>query len=281
MNNQQRPGALTGEEETLLIPLYSKAAESRRTDPILVDRKAEEIVDQLNRLDYDFTGLDIPRKTSATLSIRATKLDEYTRNFLAKHPDGVVIHLGCGLDSRCIRVGADETTWYDLDLPVVIELRRKFYQETDTYHMLQSSVTDLTWIMEIPERDHPVLVIAEGLFMYLREKDVKALISTLQATFPQCELVFDAYSELAARRVRMHPSLKKTGATVRWGMNDPSAIEQWGEHIRLKEEWYFTQSEDIPKLGPLFRLLFGIAGLFTTAKRSHRILAYNLSGESA
>lgn len=272
MIHQKEKILLTEEQETLLVPLYAKAVESRQPNPIFVDEKVQEI---LEHIEYDFDSLKVPRKTVVTLCIRAKKIDGYTREFLMNHPGGIVIHLGCGLDSRCTRVDG-EVEWYDLDMPEVIDLRRKFYEETDTYHMIPSSVSNLGWIDSISPQDRPVLVIAEGLLMYLKEADVKALILTLKAVFPGCDLVFDAYSVLTARSAGEHPSLKKTGAVIQWGIDDATAIEQWADGIRLKEEWCFTQAEDIAKLGFGYRLAFRIAGLFTMAKKAHRILYYSL-----
>src|SRR5690606_36944794 len=138
--------------------------------------KAQDI---LNHVDYDFSSLNIPRQTAITLCLRAKKLDTYTRNFIAQHPECVIIHLGCGLDSRCMRVPHPHAIWYDLDLPPVIDLRRKFYEETSTYHLIASSATDLAWINLISVQDRPTLIIAEGLLMYLSETDAKALFIKL------------------------------------------------------------------------------------------------------
>jgi O-methyltransferase involved in polyketide biosynthesis len=265
---------LSEAQETLLIPLYSKAVESRRPDPILVDDKAQEI---LASVEYDFTRLNIPRKTEVMVCMRAKKMDDITREFLSGHPKSVVLHLGCGLDSRYLRVDPREAEWYDLDMPEAIELRRKFYRETDTYHMIPSSVTDLNWIELIAPRDRPVLVVAEGLFMYLKENDVKALVLILKDTFPECELSFDAFSVLTARSAGQHPSLRKTGAAIHWGIDDAREIERWADGIRLREEWFFSQSEDLGKLETGFRLAFKVAGFFPAAKKAHRILYFSLS----
>jgi len=273
MSDRKERILLAKEQETLLVPLYSKAVESQQPNPIFVDRKAQEILD---RIEYDFTKLRIPRKTIVLLCLRAKKFDAYTREFLARHPRSVVIHLGCGLDSRYTRVNNGEAEWYDLDMPDVIDLRRRFYKETDTYHMIPSSVTEFGWMTEVSSRGRPVLVIAEGLFMYLKDEEVRALILKLKEVFPGCDLVFDAYSVLTARNAQRHPSLNKTGAVIHWGIDDAKAIERWAAGIQLKEEWYFTQAEDIEKLGLAYRLAFKMAGLFTAAKRAHRILYYKL-----
>lgn len=175
MREEERPGSVNWNLNRLNgnVPLYSRAVESRRPNPIFVDEKAQEI---LGHVEYDFDKLKIPRKTAVTLCLRAKKIDAYTREFLARHPRSVVVHLGCGLDSRWTRVNKGEVEWYDLDMPKVIDLRRKFYEETETYRMIPSSVTDLGWMGIISPRGRPVLVIAEGLLMYLKEEEVKALI---------------------------------------------------------------------------------------------------------
>jgi O-methyltransferase involved in polyketide biosynthesis len=264
---------LTEEQETLVVPLYSKATESQRPDPIFVDPMAQEI---LADVEYDFSRLNTPRKTTLTLCIRANKIDAITRDFLSRHPRSVVIHLGCGLDSRYIRVNNGQVDWYDLDLPEVILLRRKFYQETASYHMIPSSVTHPGWTRLITPGGRPVLVIAEGLLMYLKPEEVKALVCKLIEAFPGCEFVFDAFSVMTAERVKEHPALKKTGAVVRWGIDDAREIERWADGIHLKEEWYFTKADEIKKLGVGYRLSFKIAGLFKAAKTAQRILYYSL-----
>lgn len=273
VSNKRESVLLTEEQETLLIPLYAKATESERPNPIFVDPKAQEI---LRRVDYDFARLKIPRKTAITLCIRANKLDAYTRQFLFEHPGGVVVHLGCGLDSRYLRVEHEGAEWYDLDLPPVIDLRRKFYAEAPGYHMLASSVTDLAWTDAVASRGRPVLVLAEGLLMYLTEADVKGLIRKLVEAFSSCDLACDVYSEATARRAKNIQALKQTGAVIRWGIDDAKAIELWSPGIRLREEWYFTQAKEVDKLGPGYRLAFRLAGLFSMANKAHRILYLSL-----
>lgn len=273
MADQREKVLLTEEQETLLITLYSKAMESRRPNAIFADEKAQEI---LARVDYDFVRLKTPRKTAVTVCIRANKLDAYTREFLGEHPGGVVLHLGCGLDSRCARVPHEQADWYDLDLPPVIDLRRKFYAETANYHLIASSATDLRWVDGIPTQGRPVLVIAEGLLMYLQEAEIKALLLKLQATFPGCRLAADVFSKITAERVGAHPSLKQTGATVHWGIDDARDIERWSPGIRLIEEWYFTRAPEIAKLHMGYRLAFKLAGMFSITNKTQRIVYYEL-----
>lgn len=273
MSTSKEKVRLVEAQETLLIPLYSKAVMGKRPNSIFTDLKAEEV---LGCVEYDFSRLKIPEKTVVMMCMRAKKLDSYAREFLSRNPGCVVLHLGCGLDSRCLRVDDGKVEWYDLDMPDVIDLRRKFYEESGRYHMISSSVTDLKWIESVKAQGRPVLVIAEGLLMYLKEEEVKALILRLKEAFPGCEMAFDAFSTQTARRIGAHPSIKTTGAAIYWGIDDAREIEKWADGIRLKEEWFLTGSEDIDKLGLMYRISFKVAGLFSMARKAQRLLYYCL-----
>jgi O-methyltransferase involved in polyketide biosynthesis len=261
---------LTPEQETLLITLSAKAQPG---NPLFFDPWARDI---LNQVDYDFTRLRVPYKTVVLVCQRAKKLDAATRAFLVEHPDGVVLHLGCGLDSRFWRVDNGQVEWYDLDMPPVIELRQKFFADHDRYHLIAASVTDLEWMKRVEAAGRPVFVVAEGLLMYLGEADVKRLVLRLRETFPGCRLIADVFSRLAARSATRHPSLKQTGASIGWGIDDPHEVANWAQGIRLLEEWYFTQDPDLDRLSLGYRLAYKMAGSFTMVRRAHRIVYYQL-----
>jgi len=231
--NEKAKMTLNPEQETLLIPLYAKA---QPENPLFFDPIAEDI---LSRVDYDFSRLRVPYKTVVLICQRAKKLDAVARAFLAEHGNGVILHLGCGLDSRFWRVDDGQVEWYDLDMPPVIELRRQFYAEQERYHLIASSVTDLDWTNAVATVNRPVLIVAEGLLMYLDEANVKRLFLRLREVFPGCRLIADVFSRMTARSAAKHPSLKQTGASLGWGIDEPRELESWAPGIRLLEEWYF------------------------------------------
>ena len=110
---------LTGAKQTLLITLHAKAMESRSPDSLLKDRFADQA---LARLDYDFKPLDLGPDGAISMAMRAKAFDDWTRAFIEKHPDAVVLNLGCGLDSRVFRVDPPpEIPWFDVDFPDVID----------------------------------------------------------------------------------------------------------------------------------------------------------------
>jgi O-methyltransferase involved in polyketide biosynthesis len=261
---------LSPEQETLLITLYAKA---QPDNPLFFDPMAQQI---LNQVDYDFARLKVPYKTVVLICQRAKKLDVVTRDFLAEHPNSLVLQLGCGLDSRFWRVDNQRVNWYDLDMPPVIELRRQFFPESDRYHLVSASVTDLEWMDGVASNGRPVLVVAEGLLMYLGEADVRRLVLRLQDTIPGCRLIADVFSRLTARSATSHPSLKSTGATLGWGIDDPHEMEAWAPSIRLLEEWNFTDDPDLAQLSLSYCLAYKLAGAFKMVRQAHRVVYYQL-----
>jgi O-methyltransferase involved in polyketide biosynthesis len=141
-------GGLSGIPRTLLLPLRGRYLETKRADGIIRDPKSVEIVESI---EDDFAEADLPWDGQTMISVRTEILDELTRGFLARHPDSVVVNLGCGLDTRFQRVDNGRVTWYDLDLPEAIELRRNFFTESGRHIFISKSVFDLSWADLVPK----------------------------------------------------------------------------------------------------------------------------------
>ena len=218
-------------EWTNLVTLYLRAYESRSRRPILGDHIAAEAVD---RIDYDFKRIhrtSLPASNQYLVALRAKQLDDWCAAFLARHADAVVLHLGCGLDGRGFRLAPPPSVlWFDLDQPAVIELRRRLYDDTDSYRMIGSSVTDPQWLDHIPT-GRPTLVVAEGLLMYLQESEVRQLLERLTDRFDSGELLFDTLSALAPRLSKV-----LTRGIITWGIRDARDIETWNPRLRFLEQ---------------------------------------------
>jgi O-methyltransferase involved in polyketide biosynthesis len=223
---------LTKEKETYLATLYGKALDAAAKSPILGDRFAAEAV---ARIDYDFKAVKLPRGGDVSLPIRARHFDQWTRAFLAANPEATVLHLGCGLDTRVYRIDpGPKVRWFDIDLPDVIALREQLYPEREGYRRIESSVTDLAWLDAIPG-DTPVFVVAEGLMMYLREKDGTALLRRITEQFPSGEVVFDGYSALMVRLVSRLATVRGAKVELVWGVDDPHDLEKEVPKLHLVE----------------------------------------------
>lgn len=270
---------LSGVAETLLLTLHLRAMESQRSDALIKDEKAVALVKQISDAGrYDFSrikSIQLSEANKLVLILRNREFDRYAQDFLRRHPDAVVVHIGCGLDTRFERVDNGHVEWYDLDFPEVIELRRELIgDEGGRYHLLACSVLDCVWL-EAVEAHHqrPFLFLAEGVFMYFKKAQVRSLVLMLRDNFPGAELVFDAYSPIHVWRHNLQTSTSKIYIHVRWGLWRGQEIERWGNAsptgagIRLLDEWgYFDRPE--PRLAYI-RWLRPIEALARTMRIYH------------
>lgn len=233
--------------ETLFIPLYARAVETQRPDALIKDEKAATLVKQLN---YDFARVKFQAHDQAAMILRLREFDRQARDFLVRHLEAVVVHLGCGLDTRFERVDNGQVEWYDLDLPEVIELRRQLIGgEGARYHHLACSVFDSAWLDTVSSQ-RPCLFLAEGVLVYFAEAQIKSLVLTLQARFPGAELVCDAMTPFMVRANNWQLAFSKISARVRWGLRHARDLESWHEGICLLTEWYYFDHPE-PRLGRL------------------------------
>jgi O-methyltransferase involved in polyketide biosynthesis len=167
--------------ETAFLTLQCHALDARANRPYLNDTSAIRTIELLKNHSSNSDRALHPRlfekKVKSNLvahtALRAKKYDNYIRNFLNQFPEAVVVNIGCGLDDRFERVDNGKVTFYDLDLPDIINIKRQIFPEKERYTQIARSVFDFDWMDSI-QNDH-VILVAEGVFMYCREQDVKAL----------------------------------------------------------------------------------------------------------
>jgi len=259
---------LNGVAETLLLPLYIRAIESQRPDALIKDDQAVAVIKQMNYDSSWITKMRVDEEDKVGLVLRNREIDRYARDFLARNSDAIVIHFGCGFDSRFERVDNGRVEWYDLDLPEVIALRRKFIgDEGERYHFLACSAFDDVWLDTVSiHRPRPLLFLAEGVFMYFEEAQIKSLVLMLHDHFPGAELVFDAFSPFLVRMNNLRISRTKIGARYQWGLKRGQDLELWGDGITLLDEWFlFSRPE--PRLAHVqwmrhIPLLAKVMGIF-------------------
>ncbi|MBP1816713.1 class I SAM-dependent methyltransferase [Mycobacterium sp. OAE908] len=180
---------LTGVSETALLTLRVRANEARGPDSIIDDPVAIELADSI---DYDFAKFGFSRRQD--MALRAVAYDRYTRRYLTDHPKATVVALAEGLQTSFYRLDAagvgDQFQWLTVDLPPMIDLRRKLLPARDRVRMCAQSALDFTWMDQV-DAEHGVFITAEGLLMYLQPDDALGLIAACAARFPGGQMMFD------------------------------------------------------------------------------------------
>ena len=212
-------------QATLFIPLAGRAREMRRRRPVLRDPKAAEILESV-----DFDTEKYGRGWGGRVAVLRTAIfDEWVAGFLAGHPDGTVVELGTGLNTRFERVGTDRAHWIDLDLPDTIELRRKFFADSGRHRMMAASVLDQDWIPAVQASPGPYFFAAEGVLPYLEQ--APQVIARIAGIFPGALIAFDTYSQRMLEMQHKQAARKSMEALWAWSCDDPRTLESVGLEV--------------------------------------------------
>lgn len=267
---------LSGAPQTMLATLYAKALDADFETPLLGDRYAKQIVE---RIDYDWKQTTITARRAPSVTTRTAHFDIWARQFLAVHPAAVVLHLGCGLDSRFFRLQpATGVDWYDIDYPDVIALRKQLLPTRDNNHLVAASVTDPGWLAAIPD-DRPVLTIGEGLTMYLTEQDGIALLRRVVERFRSGELQFDAFNGLGIKSQWLNTVVRRSGSRLQWGINGPDEILAAVPGLRLLawQRWFESDTFALlPRSARLMGKVMSLVAPVANMAQYHRYAFGNL-----
>ncbi|KAI1167415.1 S-adenosyl-L-methionine-dependent methyltransferase [Nemania serpens] len=232
-------------EKTMIMTLWIRAREAASPNPLVGDIHAQKILDRVDINSLNPAMLPNDRRYDDYLNMRTKQLDEWCKDFLEAHANEpvTVLHLACGLDLRAMRLqpsGGENVRWIDLDRPEVVNLRQRlipvpFRVDSEgkkwDYRLIGASVIDDSWTEEIPQ-DRPLLVIAEGLFVYLAPDEAAALLQRLVGRAPSGRLVMDAVGTIITRHQSLVPIYRGSNVRLRWGVDDGEEVA--GAHPRLR-----------------------------------------------
>ena len=232
---------LSSVQETLVLPLWARAKEAEKDDPILCDHFAQEIVE---RIDYDFSKIKTEHLESHQLvwPLRAYVFDDTVSTFLDMNRNAVVINIGAGLDTTFQRVDNGRVLWINIDLPDVADLRQKLIPDSEREITIARSVFDFAWIDDIARHTEgrSILFIAAGVLCYFTPSENEDLFRKLADTYPSAYLAFDAMSWLTAWGTN-RDLMKKSGfdksALIKWHIKRASRLRKWVDSIKIVEEY--------------------------------------------
>jgi O-methyltransferase involved in polyketide biosynthesis len=212
-------------QQTLFIPLAARARESGKKRALLRDPKAAEIV-----ASVDFDAAKYGRGWGGFVTVLRTAIfDTWVSDFLAEHPAGTVIEIGTGLNARFERVGNGRVHWIDLDLPDTIELRRKFFADSDRRRMVATSALEEDWLAIVQDSPGPYFFVADGVLAYLAQ--APQVITRIAGRFPGALIAFDTYTRLMLEQQHKLAARKDIDARWAWSCDDPRSLESLGLEV--------------------------------------------------
>ncbi len=253
--------------KTLYIPLYGKSYVSKK-GLFLNDKKAEEIWDTE---EFSLKGKSKSKWLAYYMGVRSAVFDEWLKQHMADAPDAVVIHIGCGMDSRVIRVGTENHKWYDVDFSEVIEERKRYYTESNNYKMIAGDVRDRKWLTTIKE-NKSAIVAMEGVSMYLTMEEMRNLADSLCAHFESLVLLVDCYTSFAAKISKHRNPIKDVGVTEVYGIDDPRVYQS--EKFTYVNEHTMIPQKYIDELKGFERFIFAKLYAGSFSKKLYRLFEY-------
>lgn len=254
--------------KTMYIPLYGKAFVSRK-GMILKDVKAEEI--------WDAEGFKLKGKSKSKwlayyMGMRSAVFDNWLRAKMDHDKDAIIIHIGCGMDSRIERIGTMHHIWYDVDFPDVIQERRRYYHESDEYHMIESDARKNDWMKSLPKEKNAIVVM-EGVSMYFKPEELKQLFKDLRGHFGQINILMDCYTVWAAKASKYKNPINEVGVTVVYGIDNPGILEE-NTGLSYVKEHEMTPDTLVNELKGIEKVVFKKVFAGRLSKRMYRLYEY-------
>lgn len=241
--------SVKGVPETMLQTLYARAKESEKENHHIYDEKAIEIVEQL---DYDFSNADKDKAMSCGVVSRTIVLDKMVGEFLDKNPGTIVVNIACGMDTRCYRMQGKYLRWYNIDLPETIDIRKRFLEENGPIYQIEKSAMDESYTDEIEYNGEPVLVIIEGLTMYLSERDVKQIFDIIDRTFKKVSVFVETMSPFMVNHIK-EKSIEGSMAKFTWGVKNGIELNKVIPRFSSRKDVSLT--EGMKEIIPVYKII--------------------------
>ena len=256
---------MTNVNKTLYIPLYGKSFVSKK-GIILHDETTEKIWADVA---IPLKGKSRSKWLAYNMAMRARVFDDWTNEMLVQHPQAIVLHIGCGLDSRCRRIKQSFTQWLDCDFPDVIEARKSYYSETEHYKMTTLNAAEPETVKTLPDSDTAIIVF-EGISMYLTHSQLHDFFQALQNKYRKLHILMDVYTEFGAKASKYKNPINDVGVTKVYGIDNVQDILS-GLKIRLKAEHSFTPPKLVNELKGAERFFFRMLFTGNMYKKIYRL----------
>lgn len=260
--------------KTLFITLYMKAMESEEKKPILEDKFSKEL---MGKIDFDFSKYKNALFSRIGTNQRAKYFDDVTRGFIKANKNPIVVFVGCGLDTRYLRINGSslDALFYELDLPEVIDFRKNLLKNGKNCSYITASLFDTSWMDNLVKnhQNGQFLFVVEGVLMYFEKDMIKEFLVNIATRF-KGEIAFDTLSVWMSQNSAKHDTIKNEPAKFKYGIDDDKELESWYDNIKLISTNSIMR-EKIERFTPQIAL-YKLFSLVPKFKNASRLVRYKL-----
>lgn len=191
--------------ETAFCCCGIRMQDAQSSMPICDDELAEVFMDERG-LEI-FAGFKAQRRASENIVVRHRVIDDALLDILQRNPATTIVSLGTGFETRPYRLSGGQ--WIEVDEPQVIAYKNERLPISHCVNPLQRLGVDFE-TESLREKLLPyasnnnIVIVVEGVFLYLNDDQVRTLLNDLRSLFPNHVLIGDlltrAFVERYSRR---------------------------------------------------------------------------------
>lgn len=169
---------------------------------------------------------------------RCRLIDDYVKNEIANHAKLTIITIGAGFDTRPYRLNGGH--WVEVDEPQIIDYKNDKLPIAECKNTLQRIAIDFANESLVDKLasfsgDTHIVIVIEGVFMYLKPEAVTSTINAIQQLFSNhvlyCDLMTKEFFNKFAQSV--HAKLMAAGGTFTERPEQPSQVFKAHDYVEL------------------------------------------------
>lgn len=230
---------LSGVEDTLYIPLVARIYISENFPEFFYDEKALSLKQNIPTNLIEKNASEYFHMASVC---RQDVIDKKIIKFLEENKNCNVVFLGAGLETAYNRINNKTANFYQVDLPDVIEIRKKVIGNAENEKLISGDMFTLEWIKEIDTR-LPTMIAVSGVYQYFYKEKIVDMIKKMKSIFPKGELVFDATNSKGLEVANKY--VKKTGnvnAQMYFSIDNPNEFVKLTDTRLVEFQGFFERA---------------------------------------
>ncbi|MEP6730912.1 MAG: class I SAM-dependent methyltransferase [bacterium] len=251
-----------------------RAMETARPDAIFKDPYAERLAGEKGK--QIVSEMKSGKAMAWAMTVRTAVMDEMILDRVKQGGVDTVLNLAAGLDTRAWRLPLPSSLrWVDVDLPAMSEYKASVMRDITPVCNYEAIAVDLTdrakrdaLFSQISGSARKMLVITEGLLIYLSAEEVQSLAGALHSMRSAQWWIADVASPMLLEWMHKSwgKSLEKGNAPFKFGPEDSAAF--FGA-LGWREAVYRSMMDEARRLHREMRMmwLWRFVGRFMPAER--------------